>query len=203
MRIYVIIFKTKNILYFTDYLFLSLCYVIEIINNEKEQIGNRVRQLRELLSLTRPVLSGAIGITSQTLMSIESGKGFTGDYILSVSHFFGMELSELTSYKTPLPDESAFRARIKTYHKKHKSDACKVLDNPPTLKALIEFRLINSNFFKSKPRSVKEITDYLKEEYNLIFKSSIVSQALTTSVKDGLLKRKPEGKNFLYQPRKK
>jgi transcriptional regulator with XRE-family HTH domain len=176
--------------------------VIEIINNEKEQIGNRVRQLRQLLSLTRPVLAGAIGITSQTLMSIESGKGFTGDYILSVSHFFGMELSELTSYKTPLPDESAFRARIKTYHKKHKSDACKVLDNPPTLKALIEFRLINSNFLKSKPRSVKEITDYL-EEYNLIFKSSIVSQALTTSVKDGLLKRKPEGKNFLYQPRKK
>jgi len=177
--------------------------VIKLINNEKEQIGNRVRQLRELLSLTRPALADAVGISSQTLMSIESGKGFTGDYILAISHFFGMELSELVSYKNSLPEEGAFRIRIKAYHKKHNSNDYKVLANPPTLKAIIEFRLVKSDFLKSKPRSVKEITEYFKEEYKLKFKSPVVSQALTTAVKNGILERTPEGRNFLYRARKK
>jgi transcriptional regulator with XRE-family HTH domain len=175
--------------------------VVKVINNEKEQIGIRVRQLRELLSLTRPVLAAAVGMTSQTLMSIESGKGFTGDYILAISHFFGMELSELASYKNSLPDESAFRNRIKAYHKKNKSDAYKILDNSPTLKALIEFRLVKSDFLKSKPRSVREIMDYFKEEYKLRFKSSVVSQGLITAVNTGILEREkePAGRNFLYR----
>jgi len=177
--------------------------VEEIINKEKEHLGEHVRKLRELLSLTREQLAPTIGMTSQTLMSIESGKGFTGDYILAVSHFFGMELSELASYKNPLPDEITFRSRIKAYHKRHKSEAYKILDNPPTLKALIEFRLIKSDFLKSKPRTVKEITEHFKEEYKLLFNSSVVSQALITAVKTGQLEREQGGRNFLYKARKK
>jgi DNA-binding XRE family transcriptional regulator len=177
--------------------------VKEIINKEKEEIGSRIRELRELLSLTRGQLAPAIGMTGQTLMSIELGKGFTGDYILAISHFFGMELSELAAYESPLPHEDIFRSKIKAYHKKHNSDAASVLDSPPTLKALIQFRLVKSDFLRSKARSVKEITEFFTEEYKLTFKSSIVSQALITAVKEGLLKRKPEGRNFLYQSRKK
>jgi transcriptional regulator with XRE-family HTH domain len=176
--------------------------VNELINTEKIEIGSRVRKLRELLSLTREQLAFTVGVSSQTLRSIESGKGFTGDYILAISHFFGMELSELVSYKQELPTEIAFRERIKIYHRKHNSSLSEILNSPPTLKAVIEFRLLKTNFL-SKHKTVQEISEYIKEEYDLIFPSSIISQALSTAVKNKWLVRKAEGRIYLYKKSKK
>ncbi len=172
----------------------------KLVNTEKEEIGKRIRSLRGLLSLTQAQLAKAVGISKGTLASIELGLGFSGDYILAISHFFSMELAELVEYKRPLPDELEFRERIKRYHQKIKSTAYQALDKSPDLNAVIEFRLAKTNFLSSKPRSVQEIIEFCKDEYALTFKSSVVSQALTIAVKAGLLKRVPKDKrNYLYQ----
>lgn len=173
------------------------------IRKEKEAIGERVQNLRKLLSLSQGQLGKATGISKGTINSIESGHGFTGDYILAISHFFGMELNELVNYTLPLPDELDFRQRIKKYHQKSKSSAYKVIDEPPNLNALIEFRLAKTNFLIIKPRSVKEIIQFCSNEYDLTLQSSIVSQALKNAVEANILKRVlKDNRNYLYQTSK-
>lgn len=174
------------------------------IHKEKVEIGNRARKLRELLSLSRKELEEAVDITEQTIMSIEAGKGFTGDYILAISHFFGMNLSELASVNSPLPDEVEFREKLEALHKKQNPKAYKVLiENTPTLKVIIRARLIKSAFLKDHFRGVQEINEYLKVNYSISFKSSILSQALSDAVNAGLLEKIEDGKNHFYKVRKK
>ena len=174
----------------------------DLIKKEKEQLGSKIQKLRELLSLTQLQLGKALGISKGTIASMEAGKRFTGDYLLAIVHFFAMDLSEFSNFRTALPDELAFRSRIKEYHKKHNSTAYKILDEPPNLNALIEFRLVKSDFFKT-PKTVKEIVEHCNSEYELSFKSSIVSQALINATKSGILKRrKSNGRVYQYQVRK-
>ena len=174
----------------------------DLIKKEKEQLGSKIQKLRELLSLTQSQLGKTLGISKGTIASMEAGKRFTGDYLLAVVHFFGMNLSEFSNFKTALPDELALRSRIKEYHKKHGSTAYTILDEPPNLNTLIEFRLVTSDFFTT-PKTVKEIIDYCSSEYKLSFKSSVVSQALINATKSGILKRtKTNGRVYKYQARK-
>lgn len=172
----------------------------ELIYSEKKRIGRRVKDLRKLLSLSHSQLGKATGISKGTINSIEQGRGFNADYILSISHFFGMSLFELVNYNLATPDEQDFRARIKKYHKRFKSDAYKILDERPNLKTLIESRLVKTKFLLNRPRSVKEIIDFCNSEYGISFKSSTTSQALKNAVKSGTLKRISKDKrNYLYQ----
>lgn len=173
-----------------------------LIEEEKEAIGMRIRSLRKLVSLTVTQLGKATEISKGTINSIESGRGFNADYILAISHFFAMELSELANYRLPLPNELEFRARIKEYHEKHESTAYEVLDEQPNLNAVIEFRLARTEFLLGKSRSVKEISAFCNEEYGLTLKSSILSQALKKAVDNEILVREPkDGKNYLYKAR--
>jgi transcriptional regulator with XRE-family HTH domain len=193
------IYKCTTIWNFIDIHFLSLRYVEELINKEKKEIGGRIRKLRELLSLTQLQLGKAVKISKGTIASMESGKGFTGDYLLAVVHFFSMDLSEFTQYNQTLPDELELRTRIKKYHQKNKSTAYKILDEEPNLNAIIEFRLIKGDFLKT-PRTVNEIVNYCNAEYNLKYNSSVVSQALINATNAGFLRRiKGRGRNYLYQ----
>lgn len=174
------------------------------IHKEKIEIGNRVRKLRELLSLSRKEVEEALNITEQTIMSIEGGKGFTGDYIIAIGHFFGMNLSELASVNSPLPDEVEFREKLETLHKGKNIKAYRVLiKNIPTLKVIIRARLIKSAFLKGSFRGVKDINNYLKDTYNISFESSILSQALLDAVSEGFLEKIKDGKNHLYRVKKK
>lgn len=169
------------------------------IHKEKIEIGDRVFKLRTLLSLSQNELSHAIGVSVPTIVAIETGKGFTGDYIIAISHFFGMTLSELTSLNLPLPDEVMFREKLETLHKKQNPQAYKILiENIPTLKVIIHTRLLKTDFLKDNYRRVKEINDFLKENYSLEYKSSILSEALATEYKLGVLKRKKSGRYWLY-----
>lgn len=169
------------------------------IHKEKVEIGKRITSLRKLLSLSQKELGQAIGVSVPTIVAIESGKGFTGDYILAISHFFGMTLSELTSLNLPLPDEVIFREKLETLHKKQNPLAYKILiENIPTLKVIIHSRLIKTDFLKDNYRRVNEIIDFLKENYGLEYRSSIISEALTTEYKMGALKRIKSGRYWLY-----
>lgn len=169
-----------------------------LIKKDKEQIAARTKKLREMLSLTQEQLANAIGVSRGTFFSVENAKGFTGDTLLAICHFFGMTLNEFSNFSASLPSEIELRERIKKYHLKHNSTKHKVLDNPPLLSSVIEFRLLGSDFLK-EPRSVSEIIDYINDEYKLSFNSSIVSQALTVEVKKKHIKRiKGTGRSFLY-----
>lgn len=175
----------------------------DLIKKDKEQLGKRISKLREILSITQSQLGKSLGISKGTIAAMESGKSFTGDYLLAVVHFFSMSLSEFSKFDQPLPDELELRNRIKKYHEKNNSSTYKILDEPPNLKSLIEFRLAKSEFLKT-PRTVKEITDFLQTEYNITFKSSVVSQALINAIDFDLLHRVSNGKrNYLYQVKTK
>ncbi|GAA4315052.1 helix-turn-helix transcriptional regulator [Compostibacter hankyongensis] len=175
----------------------------ELIDKEKKAIGIRIRQFRSLLSLTQSQLGKAAGISKDTIRSMEAGKGFTGDYLLAVSHFFSMKLYDFTNYDKPLPDELTIRSQMRRYHQQHRSSAYKILEEPPHLNAVIEFRLSKTAFLHT-PRSVREIIDFCRSEYNLTFRSASVSQALKNAVDDRILKRIPkDGRNYLYQVLKK
>ena len=173
-----------------------------LIDKEKKFIGERIKDCRKLLSLSQEQLAKATDISKGTLAKMEAGLGFTGDYLLNVCYFFGMSLSDFTNPHMPLPNEGTFREILQGYYKKHKPDLVRYLKAQPTLNSLIEFRLKDS--FLIEPRTVGEIVNYCKEEYNLSFKSSVVSQALINGMKAGWLKRtKLSAKAFSYQVKQK
>lgn len=169
-----------------------------LIKKDKEQLGARIKNLREMLSLSQSQLAEVIGASRGTIVSMENAKGFTGDTLLAACHFFAMSLSEFSNYNTELPGEIELREKIKKYHIKHNSTKYKVLENAPHLSSIIEFRLLRSDFFK-KPRNVSEIIEHINDEYKILFDSSQVSQALINSVKKRQVKRtKSTGRNYLY-----
>lgn len=171
----------------------------KLVSFEKDKLGERIKKLREMLCLTQNQLGDAIGASRGTIQSMENGRGFTGDILLAVTHFFGMSLTEFSNYNDTLPNEQELRKRIKSYHIKNKSTEYKVLEKPPQLASLIEFRLSKTDFLK-EPKSVAEIIQYCYEEYGLDFKSSAMSQALKNATITGTLKRiKSKGRNYRYQ----
>jgi transcriptional regulator with XRE-family HTH domain len=177
--------------------------VKDLIKQEKKKIGTRIKKLRVLLNLTQLDLGKTLGISKGTIASMEAGKSFTGDYLLSVVYFFGMDLVEFFNYDEPLPNELELREHIKSFHQKNNSNQYHVLERPPSVKAIIENRLIASEVLSS-PRSISEIIDYISSEYKITFNSSVVSQAMINATKQGLIKRiKSSGRNYQYQLKKK
>lgn len=169
-----------------------------LIKKDKEQIALRSKKLREMLSLTQEQLAMAIGVSRGTYVAVEKAKGFTGDTLLAICHFFGMTLTEFSNFNIALPSELELREKIKRYHVNNNSTKYKVLENPPLLSSIIEFRLLRSDFLK-EPRRVSEIIDYINDEYKLLFNSSVLSQALKEEVNRKHLKRtKGTGNGFLY-----
>lgn len=174
----------------------------KLIDSEKKKLGKRIKDLRDLLFLQQKDLAEAINISRGTLNAMEAGKRFSGDNLLAVSHFFAMTLSELSQYDQPLPTEQELRSRIEKYHKKHKSETYLILNNAPDLNKLIEFRLVKEGYLDI-PRTVNDVVEHCKSEYDLSFESSVVSQALTNAAETGLLSReKYNGRNFHYQVKK-
>ncbi len=169
------------------------------VEKRKKQIGMRIRMLRESLSLTQKQLAEQVKVSIGTIRAIETGDGFTGDYLLGIAHFFGMELSELVDYLAEIPDELELRERMETYHTAYQSNIDDLLHAPPHLKHLISSRLSKSEFMQ-EPRRVKDIMKYIRLQYDLRYTSSALSQALINAVKAGTLQRVKVGfKNYGYQ----
>lgn len=169
------------------------------MEERKKRIGLRIRKLRESLSLTQKQLAEQVKVSIGTIRAIETGEGFTGDYLLALAHFFGMELSELVDYNAEVPDELNLRERMETYHTAHQSNIDNLLHAPPHLKHLITARLSKSEFMQ-EPRRVKDILKYIKVQYDLKYSSSALSQALINAVKAGILQRVKIGvKNYGYR----
>lgn len=159
----------------------------------------RIRMLRESLSLTQKQLAEQVKVSIGTIRAIETGDGFTGDYLLALAHFFGMELSELVDYLAEIPDELELRERMETYHTAHNSNIDNLLHAAPHLKHLITARLSKTDFMQ-EPRRVKDILKYIRLQYDLKYTSSALSQALINAVKAGHLQRVKIGfKNYGYQ----
>lgn len=162
-------------------------------------IGLRVRKLREALSLTQKELAEQIHSSVGTIRAIETGEGFTGDYLLAIAHFFGMELSELVDYYAEIPNEEDLREHMAAYHLHYQSDIDQaLLQHAPNLKHLITTRLSKTEFMQ-QPRKVKEILKFIQAQYDLVYSSSALSQALINAVSAGVLQRTKTGqKNYGY-----
>lgn len=181
------------------FIFLSL-RVDKIFEERKRKIGQRIRRLRVALNLTQKELAEQVHVSVGTIRAIETGEGFTGDYLLAIAHFFGMELSELVDYHAEVPDEADLREHMAAYHLHYQSDLDEnLLHHPPNLKHLVNARLSQSSFMQ-EPRKVREIMRYIEAQYNLKYSSSALSQALINAVKAGVLQRVKTGlKNYGYQ----
>lgn len=172
----------------------------KFFEERKKRIGLRIRKLRDSLSLTQKQLAEQIGVSVGTVRAIETGDGFTGDYLLALAHFFGMELSELVDYHAEIPNEEELRDHMAAYHLQYQSDIDEsLLNHPPNLKHLVTTRLAQSEFLQ-QPRKVKEIQKFIEAQYELKYSSSALSQALINAVKAGVLQRVKTGlKNYGYQ----
>lgn len=170
------------------------------VAKEKILIGKRVQQLRKLLSLKQKELAEAISVSEPTIYAIESGKRFTGDQIIAISHFFGMTLNELTLIDAPLPEEFTFRKKLEELHQSQNSTAYQILiNNVPYLKEIIKSRLISSGFFDTEFKSITDIKIFLKDVFGISYKSAILSEAISKAYFDGLLIRKRNGRNWSYK----
>ncbi len=172
----------------------------KLFGERKRKIGLRIRKLRTSLNLTQKELAEQIFVSVGTIRAIETGEGFTGDYLLAIAHFFGMELSELVDYHAEIPDEDQLREHMAAYHLHYQSDIDESLwHHAPNLKQLIQTRLSQTSFMQ-EPRRVKEIMRYLEAQYNLRYSSSALSQALINAVHAGIMQRVKIGlKNYGYQ----
>lgn len=172
----------------------------KLFGERKRKIGQRIRKLRTSLNLTQKELAEQIFVSVGTIRAIETGEGFTGDYLLAIAHFFGMELAELVDYYAEIPDVSQLREHMAAYHLYYQSEIDeKLLHHAPRLKQLVQTRLSRSLFLQ-EPRRVSEIMRYIEAQYNLRFTSSALSQALINAVNAGILQRSKTGfKNYGYQ----
>ena len=170
-----------------------------MFEERKKRIGLRIRKLRDSLSLTQKDLAEQIHVSIGTIRAIETGEGFTGDYLLAIAHFFGMELSELVDYYAEIPDEALLRESMAAYHLHHQSGIDEeLLHHAPNLKHLITSRLSQTDFMR-QPRKVKEILQFIEAQYDLKYSSSALSQALINAVKTEVLQRTKTGlKNYGY-----
>lgn len=171
----------------------------ELIENEKSNIGNRVLQLRNVLSLTQTQLAKAAGISKGTIAAIESGNNYSVDSLLAVINFFAMSVTEFMQFNQPELDELEFRKQIEEFHKSHNSDAYLKIPQVPNVINLIKHRLIKDCFL-SVYRTVDEVVDYCNLSYGISLKSSVLSQALINATKSGILEReKSSGRKYLYK----
>lgn len=172
----------------------------KLFEERKKLIGLRVRKLREALNLTQKELAEQIHSSVGTIRAIETGEGFTGDYLLAIAHFFGMELSELVNYYAEVPNLEVWREHMAAYHLYYQSDIDQtLLQHPANLKHLISTRLSQAEFMQ-QPRKVKEILKFIQAQYDVVYSSSALSQALINAVSAGILQRTKTGqKNYSYQ----
>lgn len=169
----------------------------KFLDTTKKNIGKRIKTLRKYLNIEQQELADATNISKGTINSIENGIGFTGDYIIAISFFFGMELSELVS-TLPIPLELELKDKIRKFRKKHGLPSLTLLNKTPEIKIAIEHRLLRSNFFDTS-RTIQEIIIRCAED-DFKYNSSSVSNVMKELVAEKKIERILSGKkNFLYR----
>lgn len=163
----------------------------KLINKKRKSIGQRIKLIRKELGLTQIELAKGASVSKGTINAIESGnKGCQLENLLAVGYFFGMELEEIATPTAPPQNALQLRDNIISFHKKHNSKEYKILNKKPRIVNALRHKILSTDFLDT-PKEVKDILDYCKTEYDWVYKSSSMSNALKALIKEGKIKMIP------------
>lgn len=173
--------------------------MMKYITEQKKKCGLRIKRIRELLGYTEADFGKLMGLTENTIINIEKGDGFNSNTISIVSYYTGISLKDIFDFTGDLPNVVNLKYTFLKNVKKYNNETLiKLLNRRITIKAIIEELVNKTSYFKT-PKRIKEIREYIHNEYNKNASSSIVSQALSNAYNDKLLKRTRDGmRNYSY-----
>ncbi|MBJ7881625.1 hypothetical protein [Gelidibacter salicanalis] len=171
----------------------------EYIREQKKEIGARIQKILAILDLEPAQFAALTKLTVNTIINIESGKGFNSNTILNISFYTGMPLNVLLNLSSNRIDKTTliknFWYNAKTYNF---SEYEKFNEKRFTIVEAIR-RLIEETSFFDIPKKTGEVRNRITKDYSIKLESSAVSQALLDFVEDGLLnKNKIGSRNFHY-----
>ncbi|MEJ4087763.1 hypothetical protein [Galbibacter orientalis] len=169
------------------------------IQEQKEKIGQRIRKIITILDIEPAQFAALTKLTVNTIINIESGKGFNSNTILNISFYTGMPLNVLLDLSSNKIDQKTLIKNFWYNVKAYNSLGYKTFNEKrfTIVEAIRE--LINETSFFNIPKKTGEVCDRISKDYSIKLKSPAVSQALLDFVEEGLLKKKKMGtRNNLY-----
>lgn len=169
------------------------------IQEQKKKIGDRIQKIIAILDLEPAQFAVLTKLTVNTIINIESGKGFNSNTILNISFYTGMPLNVLLNVSSNKIDKTRliqdFWYNVKTYNS-HEYE--KFNEKSFTIVEAIR-KLIEETSFFDMSKKTGEVRNRISKDYSINLESSAVSQALLDFVKDGLLKKSKVGaRNYHY-----
>ncbi|MGC1633628.1 MAG: hypothetical protein WA749_16080 [Gelidibacter sp.] len=169
------------------------------IQEQKKKIGDRVQKIIAILDLEPAQFAVLTKLTVNTIINIQSGKGFNSNTILNISFYTGMPLNVLLNLSSNKIDRTALVKNFWYNVKAHNfSEYEKFNEKRFTIVEAIRGLIQETSFF-DMPRKTGEVRKCIANDYSIKLESSAVSQALLGFVKDGLLKKNKIGsRNYHY-----
>ena len=145
--------------------------------------GNKLKCLRQSLLLKPDDLAAVLTISTNTLKKAEQGGNVGIEIINEIVFFYGFAIDQFYSTES-LPNWQDLKKQIEKFHKEHKSESYKILNQRPQLIDLIEYRLLKSDFFKQWVDE-NQVLEFCKTEY--AYEYSTATNTLNNAVSKGWL----------------
>lgn len=155
----------------------------ELSSLENMYFGKLLEELRNTLLLKPEDLADVLSISTNTIKKAERGGNVGIEVLGELIFFYGFTFEEFYSLKQ-IPHWKELVLRIETFHKKHRSQAYKILYKKPNLIDLIEFRLLKTDFF-DKWMDEQDVIQKCEKEYGFKFDSA--TNTLNNAVTKGWL----------------
>lgn len=179
---------------------MSLCNVSKGTNNTN--IGSRFFQLRNKIGLSLDALSYLTGISKATLSRIENGS-MTFEYlhIKTLVSVFGISEPNIHSSEFNVPSEDEIKNGIKKYLRKNKPEIsyAELFRKKPGATFYVD-KILEGDFLNKK-RTMKEITDFCRTEFNVVLVGSHITNILKRRMLQGLVEITQDDyyKGFYYR----
>jgi len=145
--------------------------------------GNKLKCLRQSLLLKPEDLATVLTISTNTIKKAEEGGNVGTEVLNEIILFYGFTIDQFYSTDS-IPHWTDLNKQIENFHKKHKSESYKILNQRPQLIDLIEYRLLGNNFFENWVDE-KQVIEFCKEEY--AYEYSTATNTLNNAVSKGWL----------------
>ena len=161
--------------------------------------GNKLKCLRQSLLLKPEDLAAVLTISTNTIKKAEQGGNVGIEIINEIVLFYGFTIDQFYSTDS-VPNWQDFKKQIEKFHKEHKSESYKIINQRPQLIDLIEYRLLKSDFFKQWVDE-DQLLEFCNREYNYNYSSA--TNTLNNCVQKGWLIIDENAKPKKYSLKKK
>ena len=157
-------------------------------HNKKEtnKIGAHIRKLRKIAGLSINDISDMTGFTQSSLSAIENGGETNTSHLVEIAKAIGVQPLEI--FNIPF----VIKPRYKLSPKRQDRDMLTFRIN----------KLYNETDFFHTPVFVKDVIEFLEDEYKIKARSSAVSQILKRLVSESKLKYSKVGRQNSYSKKR-